>query len=294
MKPKHIFLLLLLAVIWGVNFIPIRVGLNHMPPLTFLAWRLLLTAFPAILFVKKPDVPTKKIVAHGLALFFGQFGLVYTAVHLGMAIGLVALIVQTQEFSSIGMAAILLREKPTVYQISGAVVAFLGIIIVAMHTGGGEVTMIGLLLALLAAFCWATGNMIIKNMGKVDMLGVIIWANLYAFFPVTALAWILEGKDAILQSAVDMQWASVLSILYIIILSTYIGYIIWGRSLMKYPTAMVTPFTLMVPVVAMACAAVFLGEGFPLWKMAATCLILFGLGINQFGGRLRERFFRTQ
>jgi len=48
---------------------------------------------------------------------------------------------------------------------------------------------------------------------------------------------------------------------------------------------MVTPFTLLVPIVAMVSSALVLGEPFQHWKLAAGLLVIGGLCINILGAR---------
>lgn len=57
MSRKDGFLALLVVVVWGLNFVVIKVGLHHMPPLLLAGLRFLLVAFPAIFFVARPKVP---------------------------------------------------------------------------------------------------------------------------------------------------------------------------------------------------------------------------------------------
>ena len=63
MKPRHIALAVLVAVIWGFNFVVIRVGLDAMSPLLFCAVRFLVAAVPAVFFVGRPTVKWRWIAA---------------------------------------------------------------------------------------------------------------------------------------------------------------------------------------------------------------------------------------
>lgn len=45
MSRKDGFLALLVVVVWGLNFVVIKVGLHHMPPLLLAGLRFLLVAF---------------------------------------------------------------------------------------------------------------------------------------------------------------------------------------------------------------------------------------------------------
>lgn len=285
MKLSHSALLILVAAIWGTNFVAIRLGLNQVPPITFSAMRFFFVIFPAIFFVKKPDLPLRKIAAYGAVMFAAQFAFSFCALQEGMSAGLASLVLQVQAFFTIALAAFFLKEKPLLYQILGACLAGCGIMVVASHVGG-EVTLFGLLLSGLAALSWGGGNILSKTFGKIDMFGLVIWGGLFAFPLLTLLAFGIEGSDAVIHGIQNVNLTTFLALTFIVYLSTFVAFTLWGRMLAQYPTAMVAPFSLLVPVFGMLSSALILHEAYPLWKFVATLLIIAGLGINQFGGKL--------
>ena len=70
---------LLVISLWGINFVIIKVGLNDFPPLLLGALRFAAVAFPAIFFIKRPQIPLKLLLTYGLAISFGQFAFLFTA-----------------------------------------------------------------------------------------------------------------------------------------------------------------------------------------------------------------------
>jgi drug/metabolite transporter (DMT)-like permease len=69
MRWIHIFLAILVMGIWGFSFVAMEEGLNDMPPLLLCGLRFLLTTFPAIFFIKKPEVSWKIIASYGIFMF---------------------------------------------------------------------------------------------------------------------------------------------------------------------------------------------------------------------------------
>lgn len=285
MNLRDIFLTVLLTAIWGFNFIPVRYGLLHMPTLTFTALRFVVTIFPLIFFVKKPAVSWRKLAAFGLTMFAGQFWFTFYGIHAGMSAGLAALVMQTQAFFTIGLAALLFRDKPQWFQMLGALISAMGIAMVGLHVGG-EVTIIGLCSEIMAALCWSCGNLILKSIGKVDLLGLIVWGNLFACVAMLPAAIGLDGIDVIQQALVNMDLRQIAAVLYISFIAAVAGHLIWSRMITRYHVAAVAPFGLLVPAFAMLSAAVFMGEEYPFWKLEASALILSGLAVNQFGGKI--------
>ena len=73
MTRKDGSLALLVVVVWGLNFVVIKLGLHNMPPLMLAGLRFMLVAFPALLFVARPAIPLRLLLGYGLTISFGQF-----------------------------------------------------------------------------------------------------------------------------------------------------------------------------------------------------------------------------
>src|SRR5690606_42156693 len=91
MTPKDLLLALLVIVVWGMNFVVIKVGLHGMPPMLMGALRFMRAAFPAILMVRRPQVPLRWMLAYGMTISLGQFACLFYAMYVGMPAGLSAL-----------------------------------------------------------------------------------------------------------------------------------------------------------------------------------------------------------
>lgn len=98
MSRKDGVLALLVVVVWGLNFVVIKVGLHNMPPLMLADLRFMLVAFPAIFFVARPKVPLNLLLGYGLTISFAQFAFLFCAINFGMPAGLASLVLQAQAF----------------------------------------------------------------------------------------------------------------------------------------------------------------------------------------------------
>ena len=76
-------LALLITVVWGFNFVVIKVGTDGVPPLLLAGLRFAFMAVPAVFFVRAPRAPWLLVAAYGLFLGVGEFGLLFTAMKLG-------------------------------------------------------------------------------------------------------------------------------------------------------------------------------------------------------------------
>ena len=65
----------------------------------------------------------------------------------------------------------------------------------------------------------------------------------------------------------------------VLIAATLVAYAIWSRLLTTYPTSMVAPFTLLVPVIGVAAAALLLDERFTALRAGGMVLMLCGVAV---------------
>ena len=68
MTRKDGLLALLVVVVWGLNFVVIKLGLHNMPPLMLAGLRFMLVAFPRLLFVARPAIPLRLLLGYGLTI----------------------------------------------------------------------------------------------------------------------------------------------------------------------------------------------------------------------------------
>lgn len=276
LPPKHLLLVLLIVLIWGVNFVAVYIGLKSFPPFMLSALRFGLSALPWVFFIPRPKAPVKLIIYYGLFNFALQFGLIFTGIHLGLSPGLASLVLQIQVFFSIGLAFLFFHDRPSPFKIAGSLISFIGIGIVGFHVNGGS-SFLGLILMLLAAFSWAAGNMFTKKIHAQSPLALVVWGNLAAFPVMVLVSFFFEGPVLILSSLQNVSWAAIAAVFYIVYFSTHIGYGAWGFLMKSYSTSVVVPFTILVPLVGFLSSAIYLGEELHSWKLVASLFILGGL-----------------
>ncbi|WP_420962173.1 EamA family transporter [Brucella sp. IR073] len=286
MKPRHFFLALLVAAIWGINFTVIRVGLGSFPPLLLAALRFAIAALP-VFFLPRPNIAWPLFLWIGMMLFFGQFALLFTGMAVGLPAGLASVVLQSQAFLTILIASAFLRERPMPRQLAGTLVAFSGLLAISATANGSDFSIAGLGLCLAAALCWAVGNVLLRRAGKVDMLALVVWLSLIPPIPLLLLSLLLDGPQTVGHALLTINWSGAGAVLYIAVLSTILGFAIWGQLLKRYTAATVAPFSLLVPIFGAASAALFLGEHFGPARMTGMGLVLAGLVIVVFPGRIR-------
>jgi len=282
-------LALAVVFVWGTNFVVIKWGLAEFPPFLYAFLRFLFSVAPWILFIPKPRVPWSRLAAFGVLLGAGQFGLLFLAMQHDVTPGLASLIMQVQVFFTIGLVMAVHGERLMRPQIFAIALAVCGMAVIGWHSvsdGGMSITLPGLAMLLCAAAAWACANLVVRNAGKVDALGFIVWSSPFALPPLLALALGFHGWPAIESALRGATFAGWSSVGWQAIGNTLFGFGAWNWLLARHPAATVTPSALLVPVFGMSASAWLLAEPLPAWKLLAAALVLGGLAINLYAGKL--------
>ncbi len=285
MPMKDLLLALVVVVVWGVNFVVIKVGLHGVPPMLLGALRFAVAAVPAVFFVKRPQVAWRWLFAYGITISFGQFAFLFSAMYVGMPAGLASLVLQAQAFFTLIFARWFLSERMRAQNIVGLLVAAAGLLVIALQ-GGHAMTPIGFVLTLCAAASWALGNIVAKRVGKVDLVGFVVWASLIPPLPFVALSYAFEGRERIAAALSGIGPSSIFAVAYLAFAATLLGYGLWSRLLSRHPVGAVAPFSLLVPIVGLASASLLLHEALSTAQMAGAALVMAGLAASVFGERI--------
>lgn len=291
MSVGQFFAILLVVTIWGANFTVIKLGLGEMPPILLSSLRFAFAALPAVFFLPRPKCPWKYVVGFGVVLGCIKFSLLFLGMDLGLSAGISSLVLQLQAFFTLILGVFLLGEKIGPHRIIAMLVAFCGVGLL-LFVSDGSITAIGLALVIAAAAAWGIANIIMKRAGSVQMLSFVVWASLIPPIPLAILSFLTEDRANLASLGDQISWIGIGSILYLAYPVTLLGFAIWGRLLATLPVGLVAPFTLLVPIVGMATSALVLGEDFGPIKIVSAILVMTGLMINVFGGKLMSVFSR--
>jgi drug/metabolite transporter (DMT)-like permease len=276
------FGMLLVVLIWGVNFSVTKGAFASIPPLAFTGVRFGLASLLLVPLVRRLEgvepLPPGALVR---LIALGVLG--NTLYQLAWISGL--------ERTTASNSALILASMPTIVAvlavglrlepfhprvIGGVVVASLGVVLVvaARGTGFGAATMTGDLLSLAAVLCWAGYTLGLRSLPEaVSPLRVTMVTTL-AGAPVLLLA----GMPAILT----MNWRAVgwegwSALAYSTVLSLLVAYVIWNRSVKVVGPSRTVIYMCLTPLVAVAAAALLLGERPRPLQAVGAALILAGV-----------------
>jgi O-acetylserine/cysteine efflux transporter len=257
MSARDICLVIVVVTIWGVNFVVIKVGLDHFPPLLFSALRFLAAALPWAFFFGRGGLPWSVILITGLLLGVLKFSLLFVGIKAGLTAGVAALVLQSQILFTIVFSVVFFGERPAASKWGAVCLGLLGLAVISLDVAA-PVSGVGFALVLGAGLSWALTNVVLRKYGSLDMFRLTLWMSLVPPIPLFVLSVLFEGDPRVHLTTLSL--AGVGALFYTALLSTVLAYSIWGHLLSKYLFSVVVPYALLVPVIALAAGAWLLGE----------------------------------
>ena len=286
------------VLIWGSNFVAMKVGLRALTPFQLGLARYVFAVFPLILVVPRPQVRWVWVVGYGLLQGVGQFGLLFMGLHLGMTAALASVLMQTQVFFTAFFCFVLLGEKPDRPLIIGLVLAGLGLACVAaeqvVHSWRAQVSITtwwGLVLTLGAAAMWAASNLMVRQARGTNapfkLVPFMVWSSLVPILPFLGMTVLFDPAPA-RWAWLQVPWNGWLAVAYLGWVSTIVAYALWTGLLMRHPANRVAPFSLGVPIIGLAAGVFTLHESMSSWQWVGIGLVAAALTAVVLGGSLRN------
>jgi O-acetylserine/cysteine efflux transporter len=265
-------------LLWGYQFVAIKVGVMAFPPLFFLALRFAIIALLLIPFVRRPTRQQLGPVAV-ISVFLGglNFGLFYVGLGLGSG-SLSAVAYQLATPFTVLLAWPLLAERPSLTTSAGVVLAFAGVVVLAAGPGLST-NALPLLLVVAAAFAFAVSNVLTKRYGPFDPLMLMGWSSAFTVPQVMMMSLLLEhGQLTSLVTADERGW---LALAYTIFIGGIVGFGLWFWLIARCSMGRVAPFGLLLPVFALISSVLFLGDRMTPKLIVGGLLAISGVAITQ-------------
>jgi len=190
----------------------------------------------------------------------------------------VAVLVSTAPLTTALMGAIFYRdERITWMTCLGMIIAFIGSVMLAMKNGlvWGD-SIVGDLLALLAAFVWAFYSMALKRLNR-TYTTLFITRKLFFYGVLSALPLLLMENSRV-------DWATTLrkpevwgNLLYLGLICSMAAYFIWGITVKRIGAVRASNYFYLSPIISMISAAIWFGERTNAIAYAGCVLILAGV-----------------
>jgi O-acetylserine/cysteine efflux transporter len=280
---SHRLLAVAVAAIWGVNFLAIHASLTQFPPFFLVALRFILIAVPTALLVPRPKVRLRWLVGYGLGFGVAQFTFLYWGMAAGMPTGIASLVLQASGPFTLVLGGLLLRERVRGRQWVGIAIAVVGMVLVGFARAQ-VAALLPFLLVLAGGLGWAFGNLASRLAQPPNPLHLTLWMSVVVPVPMLALSLVFEGPQQIgaalagsFSAAAVPAWVG---LAYTCVIGTAVGSGIWTWLLARHPAGVVAPFSMLVPVVGIATAALVLGE-VPGWlELVGGAVVVLGVMVG--------------
>ena len=279
MKTRDIFIALLVPVILGFGFVIAKPAMQYFPPYLLMGMRF---TIPALILVWWFPLPKGlyfdlfKVSLIGSTL---QYGLTYTGLNIIDASSAI-LLVQLEVPFGIIIAFFLLKEIPTIKNIVGLVIAFIGVFIL---TGAPnlEGKYIGVLLTIAGAFTWALGTVMAKPLSKkIGAFALMTWLCVFSGPMLLLVSLVFDGNP--MQYILYANFNSWLTVIFLGFFMQPVGYAAWYYVLKKYPVNKVMPVLLILPVTGLITSIFLLGEDPPKQVFLGGLVIISGVALILF------------
>ena len=258
---KAFIALFLLTLIWGYNWIVMKLAIQYASPFQFAALRTFIGAlmlFLVLVISKRPlklqEFPT--MLALGLLQTCGFTGLLILALVVGGA-GKTSVLSFTMPFWVLLFAWPMLGEKVQGWQWLAVIFALFGIVLIfdPLHIKGDGMSMF---MAVSSGISWAVSVIVSKKLHQrrpdLDLLNITAWPTLLGSLPIVVVALMLPAPPIV--------WSQtfILTVIYSIFLSGSLAWVLWMYALQRLPAGIASMSSMLIPLVAVVCAWLQLGE----------------------------------
>lgn len=298
--PKDTLTALVVVVLWGINFVPMKYGLEVLNAFELGVGRYFFACFPLIFFIRFPSVRVRLVVASALLQGIGQFSLLFMSLEVGMTASLASVLLQTQVFFTALWSFLIFKHKPSGVLWLSMGAAAIGLSFFAVSALQADaikaLTLSGLILILGAAAMWGAANLVSQQAQiespDYNALSFIVWTSVIACLVYILLVAVFgehSGRWLQLSTWQNLSRKTWLSVMYLGWASSMIGYVLWTVLLKRHPANKVAPFSLGVPVIGLATGLIWLKEPINLWQWVGSGFIGVSLFLVVFGPRWMVR-----
>jgi drug/metabolite transporter (DMT)-like permease len=274
--------LLLLAVIWGGSVPLTKLGLRDFPPFTLTALRYLVAAPFFILLLRGRQLPLPRDLVTAAVL--GTLGIVFGQVSQTLGVletsaSVATVISATIPILVVVFAAFRLHQPIRTRQALGLGMAFAGVVLVATGdprhlvdllttpAAGGDALMV--LSALATSLYYVLSVELMERYSVITVAALTSLAGAGVLVPIAL--WELH------RSVVRLTPEGGAVVLYLALLVTVAGIVIWLHALHRLPASVVAVLQYLQPLVGVAASAALFGEPLGMWFGIGTGLVLLGI-----------------
>lgn len=268
-----------LLLVWGYNWIPLKLAMAYSGPFNFAATRALIGALTLLAVLPLTGRSIRPVrLRETLLLGFVQTTIFVTLSQLSLVeggAGRSAVLVFTMPFWTLLFAAVVLGERIRGAQRWAVGLAAVGLVILLEPWAlGGSLK--SKIIAVAAGASWAASAVIakrIQNRAPVDLVSLTAWQMLFGAVILLAFSSVAGEPET------NWSLAYVAILVFTGAVSTGFGWLVWLYVLQRVSAGVAGMSMLAIPVIATASSAVQLGERLNVNEYAGIALIVTALVI---------------
>ncbi len=258
MPPRDLALVLIIALAWAGNFLTSALALREVPPFLFTALRFALLAVPLLFWLKRPaSGQWPRLLASCLCIGVVHFGLSFSALKLAGDLSSPAIVLQSYVPMTAVLAWAVLGERFGWRTALAIAISFAGVLVLGFDPLVLD-RPLALVLMLVSALFLAIGTVLMKPLRDLDVFSQQGWMALVSVLPLLAVSAVFE-PGAIAQLP-QLSWVGWMGALYAAFVSSLLGHGLYYVLVQRHPVALVMPWLLLVPVLAVGLGIVFWGD----------------------------------
>jgi len=286
---KALFALVILSFVWGTTWVISKQALAYAPPFAFAAERCVGGAIALLVVMRLTGrrltlTAPKQTIAISLVQVSGFMIFQTCALAIGEP-GKTSVLIFTMPIWTLILARIVLGERLLGLQWIAALSTLTGLMfIISPWDFQGNV--LGDLLGVGAAMCWAGGSILVKRLRThhtADLIGLTTWQMIIGSIPLIIIALVVPEHPTL--------WTTHYVVLLVVIslISTSLGWWLWIYILDSLPAWEASLSVLGTPVIAIVLSTIILGEQFKWIEVMGMLLIGAGLSFLSLFGYLSSK-----
>ena len=291
MSIKELMVLLGICFIWGLHLTIIRMTVQDIAgPLFYAASRVGLVALILSPFLKWQKGQMKYVFIGGLG--FGAFNYAFMFPAMGLTTAAAASIaIELYMPLSIIMSVIFLGEHIGRYRVIGVILAFLGVIILALSKPSGDIGpyfALGIGMIALAALSEASGAMAVKMTHNIHPFTLLAWFCLIGFCVLSPLSLILEDNQLAAFSS-ENRWKFTAALLYSVLFVSIFAHASYYWLLARQPMYRVACSGVLTTFFGVSMGVIILGEPITVHFIIGGLIAILGVLIILWRNTSREK-----
>ena len=275
-----------LALIWGASFMFIKIAVRDLTPATLIFGRIGLAAVTLALTAPRGTLAALRANAHWLVVV----GLVNTALPFWLLSwgetriqsGLASILQAAVPIFNAALAFLFFRElRVTGLRLVGVAVGFVGVALLVGAQPQGKI--LGAIAVVGMALCYGAGGLLAsRHLRTVHAHAVALGTTVVSTIAVAPVG-IAQAPSSV------PSWKTFASVVVLGVVGTALAYLLFFQLISNAGSGYASLVTYLVPPIALAYGAIFLGERFGATAFVALAIILAGVALGTGGLRLSRR-----